>query len=431
MRFYRLIILIIFLSFPIRLLVADTNLSGFNVQHFRLTTDGSGSLSVYGSQTLGHLTPRFRLDTHIGSGFISAGNPVNNSVVDLVGTLWTTDLSFSLGILEFIDVGLQIPLNLYENGTDDRQNSFHTTSLGDIAFEGKVRGLPESDKIPGVAFQVRLTASTGDRGKFTGEGSVTSEFRAIVDKNLNRFYIAANLGYKIIDRHQLTNPATGRVWNIVDDDRLTFGLAARYRLPWQKDTWAINAQVVGESVLGESFKMMTPIEMDIGVQKELSKNFIVELGGGFGLTSAVGSPAYRIFAGLTYNFSPLKDKHVKKIEKDADAGNAQVLHTVNFKFDSAELSVKQKYLLTPVIKELMQMNPQKIILQGHTDLWGENVYNSDLSLQRAEEVKNYLIKQGFDGEKIVVESYGSTKPVSSEMSLEGQGINRRVDILLK
>ncbi len=70
----------------------------------------------------------------------------------------------------------------------------------------------------------------------------------------------------------------------------------------------------------------------------------------------------------------------------------------------------------------------KIVITGHTDYIGSVEYNYKLGLQRAERVKQILIKKGIAAADIEVTSMGEEKPVANNKSLKGRARNRRVEI---
>jgi outer membrane protein OmpA-like peptidoglycan-associated protein len=70
----------------------------------------------------------------------------------------------------------------------------------------------------------------------------------------------------------------------------------------------------------------------------------------------------------------------------------------------------------------------KIIITGHTDYVGSVEYNYQLGLQRAERVKQILIKSGIAAERIEVVSMGEEKPIANNKSITGRARNRRVEI---
>ena len=67
---------------------------------------------------------------------------------------------------------------------------------------------------------------------------------------------------------------------------------------------------------------------------------------------------------------------------------------------------------------------------GHTDDVGDDAYNQELSEQRAEAVRDYLVNAGVDASKIVTVGAGESMPVASNTTEEGRAENRRVDVLV-
>ena len=81
------------------------------------------------------------------------------------------------------------------------------------------------------------------------------------------------------------------------------------------------------------------------------------------------------------------------------------------------------------LAELLKRKEQMIIkVIGHTDNRGDNTKNTLLSLQRAEAVRNYLIKKSGATGRIQAEGKGSTEPVVDNDSEEGRKLNRRTEI---
>ncbi len=70
-------------------------------------------------------------------------------------------------------------------------------------------------------------------------------------------------------------------------------------------------------------------------------------------------------------------------------------------------------------------------IQGHTDALGDEEYNYELGLKRAEAVRRYLNDVGKIAlRQMSVISYGETKPISDNSTAEGRRQNRRVEILV-
>ena len=71
-------------------------------------------------------------------------------------------------------------------------------------------------------------------------------------------------------------------------------------------------------------------------------------------------------------------------------------------------------------------------LTGHTDGTGAESGNRQLSIDRAQSVKLFLVEKcGFDPHKITVAGYGSTRPVCDEDTEEGRRCNRRVEVVFR
>ena len=70
----------------------------------------------------------------------------------------------------------------------------------------------------------------------------------------------------------------------------------------------------------------------------------------------------------------------------------------------------------------------KIDIIGHTDSVGDASYNQYLSEQRAAAVKAYLVARGVEEGRIRVSGYGEAKPRSTNDTIEGRRLNRRVEV---
>ncbi len=83
--------------------------------------------------------------------------------------------------------------------------------------------------------------------------------------------------------------------------------------------------------------------------------------------------------------------------------------------------------------ELIRRNPDsRFRIEGHTDTFGGGEYNSRLSLERAESVRQWLAAQmGIDPSRIDTRGFGSTRPlVPATGTIEEQQLNRRVEIVI-
>ncbi len=102
-------------------------------------------------------------------------------------------------------------------------------------------------------------------------------------------------------------------------------------------------------------------------------------------------------------------------------------NTVNFNFDSAELTSTAKANLDKIAKVFID-NPKTLItLYGYTDSVGKDEYNMKLSRSRANAVKSYLGSKGIGVKRITAQGMGEADPIASNDTKEGQAKNRRVE----
>ena len=103
-----------------------------------------------------------------------------------------------------------------------------------------------------------------------------------------------------------------------------------------------------------------------------------------------------------------------------------------FDYDSDELREGARLGLMK-LAILIDRNPDMFcILEGHTDLFGGDEYNMELSRRRAEAVKGWLVSAlQLEGDRIVVRALGKTEPKVMEGTRDEQALNRRVDILMR
>ncbi|WLD25023.1 OmpA family protein [Flavobacterium dauae] len=102
-------------------------------------------------------------------------------------------------------------------------------------------------------------------------------------------------------------------------------------------------------------------------------------------------------------------------------------NTVNFNFDSAELTSTAKANLDKIAKVFID-NPKTLItLYGYTDSVGKDEYNMKLSRSRAYAVRSYLGSKGIGVKRITAQGMGEADPIASNDTKEGQAKNRRVE----
>jgi OmpA-OmpF porin, OOP family len=104
------------------------------------------------------------------------------------------------------------------------------------------------------------------------------------------------------------------------------------------------------------------------------------------------------------------------------------MNAANITFKSNSTTITEKS--NPALRDLadsLRANPDlHLTIEGHTDNMGDPAYNLSLSLERANAVRDALIRRGVPGEKIQVTGLGEAHPVASNSSADGRAENRRV-----
>ncbi|HKR31162.1 MAG TPA: peptidoglycan-associated lipoprotein Pal [Terriglobales bacterium] len=96
-----------------------------------------------------------------------------------------------------------------------------------------------------------------------------------------------------------------------------------------------------------------------------------------------------------------------------------------FAYDSYKLDDETSQLIASDAKFLQQHPELKFTVEGHCDERGSEEYNLALGASRAEAVKQALVSQGVDAQRVATNSVGKEKPFCSDSNEECWHQNRR------
>jgi len=102
-------------------------------------------------------------------------------------------------------------------------------------------------------------------------------------------------------------------------------------------------------------------------------------------------------------------------------------------FATAKATIKRiSFNILNQVALVLRANPQVkgIRIEGHTDSRGNAKKNKILSQQRAEAVRDYLIKQGIEPGRLFAVGYGPEKPIADNRTNKGRADNRRVEFVI-
>lgn len=105
--------------------------------------------------------------------------------------------------------------------------------------------------------------------------------------------------------------------------------------------------------------------------------------------------------------------------------------SVLFDFGKWVLKSEAKKELQKLANVIKKYPGAGIVIEGHTDRIGPEIFNQKLSENRGKAVRNYLLKaEKLDSYEIKIHGYGESRPIASNETEAGREKNRRVGIIL-
>jgi OOP family OmpA-OmpF porin len=91
-----------------------------------------------------------------------------------------------------------------------------------------------------------------------------------------------------------------------------------------------------------------------------------------------------------------------------------------FDFDKSALRPEGKAALDELAQRLAVTQYDKLTIVGHADRIGPAAYNEKLSKRRASAIRDYLIAQGIDAQRMTASGVGESQPITSCHGLHGK-----------
>lgn len=400
-----------------------TEAHALNIQSLRPSTGAVKGFHLYTTETM----EQYRLATGLIFNFdhhpleVSIAGGGSQGVVD---RMITADFLVSYGLLNWLNVNVDFPFNLYHDiapvliATRDRGGF----DPGDLSIGVKARILDLNLALfrLGLAIAPSMTLPTGRESIFFGDSSATGTITAVgdIDWLSNRIYM--NLGTRFRENETVGNVTVG--------DEFVYGLG--FQRPIVK-SWDLDVigEIYGSTSFNNFFSRETalPVELLALLQKKwLDRQLISHLGMGVGLTQGYGTPVFRVIAGAAYVFSVAQKKEpeppppppVKVIE---------LREEIKFEPGKAAILPRSYPTLDDVVTRLkVHSEIKKLLIEGHTDSTGSDVYNQKLSENRAVSVKQYLVEHGIAEKRLETVGYGESQPIADNKTAAGRKLNRRV-----
>jgi outer membrane protein OmpA-like peptidoglycan-associated protein len=131
-----------------------------------------------------------------------------------------------------------------------------------------------------------------------------------------------------------------------------------------------------------------------------------------------------------------RTRKITEVEiKDVSKGDLLLLENLYYDYNKSDIKLESGLELDKLV-QIMNASPEmEIELSAHTDCRGQDNYNLNLSLERAENAKKYLISKGISAERIFAFGYGESKIRNGctdgvECSDEDHAYNRRTEVVI-
>ncbi len=277
----------------------------FDVQLFRPSGAPQDLVVVGQSRPLAHLSAsggfflNFSLDPLV---LVNKEGDSSKKVLSLVGNRLQLDAMATVGVLDWVELGVDMPLVLAQGGDNleaiGTEGAIQGYVLGDLRLTGKVaipglRRRPEDSGL-GAAITLGVSLPTGDQDAFASDGELTYSPGLLVDY---RFFNGVLLS------------ASAGLWNRPDrifngtqvGDMAPFGIGTEVPILRGRGLTAVG-MVHGAVALDKlpDQPRNVPAELLIGLRWYTSSGLTFTFGGGGGCGCSLQAPSFRFFSSIVW-----------------------------------------------------------------------------------------------------------------------------------
>jgi len=114
-------------------------------------------------------------------------------------------------------------------------------------------------------------------------------------------------------------------------------------------------------------------------------------------------------------------------------GDSVIIRMIGLNFDVGQATLKPVHypLLSSLKSAIAEFPESSLVIEGHTDAFGSDALNLQLSQQRADAVQQYLLANTpISPASLTALGYGESGPVANNETEEGRTRNRRIDVVI-
>jgi outer membrane protein OmpA-like peptidoglycan-associated protein len=115
-------------------------------------------------------------------------------------------------------------------------------------------------------------------------------------------------------------------------------------------------------------------------------------------------------------------------------GDNVIIRMIGLNFDSGAAALKPEHReILETLESAIGVFPEsRVMVEGHTDAFGSDTHNMELSQERAEAVVQHLLSaMPISPTNLGSFGYGETRPVANNETSEGRMRNRRIDVVIE
>ena len=288
----------------------------FNVQLFRPSGAPQDLVVVTQSRPLSHLSvaggPYFSYSLNPLT-LVPEGGDLGR--ISLVGNRLQLDAMASVGLFDWVEVGVDMPLILAQGGQNleviGTEGSVESFVLGDLRLTGKVAvpGLrrPAEGKGFGAALTMNVSFPTGAQEAFAGDGELTWAPGLVLDYRFgNGILLALNGGFWKRPDRVFAGASVG--------DMMPFGVGTEVPIVRGSGITAVGLVhgAVGLEKLPDEPRQV-PAELLIGLRWYSSTGLTFTFGGGAGCGCSLASPTLSLFTSIIW--VPAKTREWEALER--------------------------------------------------------------------------------------------------------------------
>lgn len=416
----------------------------FKLERFEMAMDEHSIITVEGAEvdrkgsgglhlSLGYADDPLVLQENTGDGFKRVGA--------LVGHQLSAEIGGYLAFTDSLAFGISLPMVLSQDrdaGDLTGLPSLSSRDISDPRFILKYQLAEQTEDEFNVAIGATATIPRqDDKADYLGGDSASIAPYLAVSDNYDSWRWAFNVGIKLQEEI-----------DIVD---LTISDEAFARIGAAK-SWGVNEVGVTLSGTSSAQDLFTSnssySELMTAYSRRYDSGISSFVGGGIGLNEGFGAPDWRVFTGLRLDIdAPVKIAKVTpplEVEPEPEPKSEPapkpelqqvfVIPDAFFAFDKAEILPRYRDKLRDLALEMVKLNEEHpeykafLVVEGHTDSIGPDVYNLDLGERRAEAAAAILFEYGVSRDETWIISHGESRPNASNATEEGRATNRRIVI---